>query len=68
MLRNVKVGDKVYMLYHMSTKGVVTEVFFRDVKAGNGAGPFSKQMFVRFVSELTGKEVVVSRQDIRKDE
>lgn len=68
MLRNVKVGDKVYMLYHMSNKGVVTEVFFRDVKAGNGAGPFSKQMFVRFVSELTGKEVVVSRQDIRKDE
>ena len=60
MLRNVKVGDKVYMLYHMSNKGVVTEVFFRDVKTGNGAGPFSKQMFVRFVSELTGKEVVVS--------
>ena len=68
MLRNVKVGDRVYMLYHMSNKGVVTEVFFRDVRAGNGAGPFSKQMFVKFISDLTGKEMIVSRQDIRKDE
>lgn len=68
MLRNIKPGDRVYMLYHMSNKGVVTEVFFRDVRHGNGAGPFSKQMFVKFVSELTGKEVVAKRQDLRKDE
>ena len=68
MLKNVKVGDRVYMLYHMSNKGVVTEVFFREVRHGNGAGPFSKQMYIKFLSDLTGKEVIAKRQDLRKDE
>lgn len=68
MLKNVRVGDRVYMLYHMSNKGKVTEVFFENVRHGNGAGPFSKQMFIKFVSELTGEEVTVRRQDVRKDD
>lgn len=68
MLKNVRVGDKVYMLHHMSNKGTVTEVFFRDVRHGNGAGPFSKQMFLKFISELDGREMVVRRQDVRKDD
>ena len=65
MQKNVKVGDKVYMTYHMSNKGIITEIFFKDVQSGNGAGPFSKQMFVRFISELNGKEVTIKRQDVR---
>ena len=68
MLRNIRVGDRVYMTYHMSNKGVVTEIFFKNVKAGNGAGPFSQQMFVKFLSELTNKEVIVKRQDVRRDD
>ena len=68
MNRNIRVGDKVYMLYHMTNKGLVTEVFFRDVQHGNGVGPFSKQMFVKFISELDGKEKVVRSQDVRKDD
>ena len=56
------------MTYHMSNKGVVTEVFFKDVQHGNSAGPFSKLMFVKFLSELTGEVVVAKRQDVRKDD
>tara|TARA_Y100001963_G_C6428929_1_gene286120 strand:+ start:296 stop:505 length:210 start_codon:yes stop_codon:yes gene_type:complete len=68
MLRNIRVGDKVYMTYHMSNKGIVTEIFFKTVQAGNGSGPFSQQMFVKFISELTGKEVTIKRQDIRRSD
>jgi hypothetical protein len=66
--RNLRVGDKVYMTYHMSNKGLITEIFFRDVQHGNGAGPFTKQMFVKFISELDGQEKIVKRQDVRKDD
>ena len=66
--RNLRVGDKVYMTYHMSNKGLITEIFFRDVRHGNGAGPFTKQMFVKFISELDGQEKIVKRQDVRKDD
>ena len=68
MLKNVRPGDRVYMTHHMSNKGVVTEVFFKNVRHGNASGPFSKQMFVKFISELDGKEVIAKRQDIRKDD
>lgn len=67
-MKNIRVGDRVYMTYHMSNKGLVTEIFFKDVQHGNSSGPFSKIMFVKFISELTGKEVVIKRQDIRKDD
>ena len=68
MQKNIRIGDRVYMTYHMSNKGVVTEVFFKDVQHGNSAGPFSKLMFVKFLSELTGEVVVAKRQDVRKDD
>ena len=68
MQKHVRVGDKVYLTHHMSNKGIVTEVFFRNVRHGNAAGPFSKIMFVKFISELTGKEVIAKRQDLRKDD
>ena len=68
MLKNIRVGDRVYMTYHMSNKGVVTELFFRNVTAGSSAGPLTKQMFVKFISEIDGKEKIVKRQDVRKDD
>ncbi len=68
MSNNVRVGDRVYLTHHMSHKGVVTEIFFRDITAGIQSGPLSKQMYVRFTSELNGQEIVAKRQDLRKDD
>ncbi len=67
MSNNIRVGDKVYMTHHMSNKGVVTEVFYRSVTANIGPGTLSKQMWVKFNSELTGQEVIAKRQDLTKD-
>ncbi len=66
-MRHVRVGDRVYMTHHMSNKGVVTEVFYRPVTAGNGAGSFSKQTWLKFRSDLTGEIVEVKRQDVTKE-
>tara|TARA_X000001388_G_scaffold74190_1_gene66806 strand:- start:385 stop:591 length:207 start_codon:yes stop_codon:yes gene_type:complete len=68
MSNNVRVGDRVYLTHHMSNKGVITEIFFRNVSAGIRSGPLSKQMYVKFISELNGQEVVAKRQDVRKDD
>lgn len=67
MSNNIRVGDKVYMTHHMSNKGVVTEVFFRSITANIGPGTLSKQMWVRFKSELSGEIVTAKRQDLIKD-
>ena len=67
MSSTVRVGDKVFMTHHMSNKGIVTEVFFGKVRASIGPGTLSKQMFVRFESELTNKIVTARRQDVTKD-
>lgn len=67
MSNNIRIGDKVYMTHHMSNKGVVTEVFYRSVTANIGPGTLSKQMWVKFNSELTGQEVIAKRQDLTKD-
>ena len=68
MSNNIRVGDRVYLTHHMSHKGVVTEIFFREVKAGIQVGPLSKQMYIKFISELDGSAVIAKRQDLRKDE
>lgn len=68
MSNNVRVGDRVCLTHHMSHKGVITEIFFRAVKAGIQSGPLSKQMYIKFISELDGSEIVAKRQDLRKDE
>ena len=67
-MKNIRVGDRVYMTHHMLTKGVVIDVFFKNVRHGNGAGPFSKQMFIKFINDKDGQEKVVRRQDLRKDD
>jgi len=68
MSNNVRIGDRVYLTHHMSHKGVVTEIFFRNVAAGIQSGPLSKQMFLKFISELDGQVIIAKRQDLRKDD
>ena len=53
---NVREGMKVMVTHHMSNKGFVTKVYYVPVKHGSMHGTFSKQMRVKFISELDGKE------------
>tara|TARA_A100001515_G_scaffold128694_1_gene115073 strand:- start:680 stop:883 length:204 start_codon:yes stop_codon:yes gene_type:complete len=66
-MKNIRVGDKVYHIYHMSNRGLVTEVYQVPVKHGNGAGSFSKMRRVKFISELDGKEYDLKISDVVKD-
>ena len=66
-MKTIRVGDKVYYIYHMSNKGIVTEVYEQPVRHGNGAGSFSKMRRVKFISELDGKEYDFKIQDVVKD-
>ena len=62
---NVRVGDKVEALYHMSNRGVVQEIYYVNVTAGNAAGSFSKMRRIKFLSELDGKIHDMKAQDLR---
>ena len=62
---NVKVGDRVEALYHMSNRGVVQEVYYVKVTAGNAGGAFSKMRRIKFMSELDGKVHDMKAQDLR---
>ena len=63
---NVKVGDTVQMIYHMSNRGNVIKVYYVPVKAGSGGnGPFSKMTRVIFESAYDGKTYDVKAQEIR---
>lgn len=53
---NVREGMKVMVIHHMSNKGIVTKVYYTPVQHGSMYGTFSKQMRVKFISELDGKE------------
>ena len=53
---NIREGMKVMVIHHMSNKGVVTKVYFTPVQHGSMNGTFSKQMRVKFISELDGQE------------
>ena len=53
---NVREGMKVMVTHHMSNKGIVTKVYYTSVQHGSMYGTFSKQMRVKFISELDGKE------------
>jgi len=67
MSNNIRIGDKVYMTHYMRNKGIVTEVFYRPISANIGPGTLSKQMWIRFQSQLTGEIITVRRQDVTKD-
>ncbi len=60
-------GDKVYMTYNMSVKGLVQEVFYKSVSANIGPGTLSKEMWVKFFDQKTGLLVTAKRQDLTKD-
>ena len=66
-MKTIRQGDKVYYIYHMSNRGVVTEVYALPVRHGNGAGPFSKIRRVKFISELDGKEYDFKIEEVVKD-
>ena len=60
-------GDKVFMTYNMSVKGLVREVFYKSVSANIGPGTLSKEMWVKFFDQKTGLLVTAKRQDLTKD-
>jgi len=66
-MQNIRVGDRVCFIHHMGNRGIITELFFRPVTAGSSDGSFSKQMWVRFKSELTNEIVTAKRQDLMKE-
>ena len=49
---NIREGMKVMVTHHMSNKGRVIEVYYVPVKHSSGGGTFSKQMRVKFLSEI----------------
>lgn len=53
---NIREGMKVMVTHHMSNKGRVTQVYYVPVQHGSMYGTFSKQMRVKFISELDGQE------------
>ena len=63
---NVKVGDTVEALFHMSNRGKVIKVYYVPVTAGNGGnGPLSKMTRVIFESVMDGKTYDMKAQDLR---
>jgi len=62
---NVRVGDTVECLYHMSNRGKVIKVYYTKVTAGSSAGSFSKMTRVVFESMLDGKTYDMKGQDLR---
>ena len=66
-MKTIRPGDKVYHIYHMSNRGIVTEVYEVPVRHGNGAGPFSKIRRVKFISELDGKEHDIKIEEAVRD-
>jgi hypothetical protein len=53
---NVREGMKVMVTHHMSNKGIVTKVYYTSVQHSSSNGTFSKQMRIKFISELDGEE------------
>ena len=62
---NVRVGDTVEVIHHMSNRGKVVKVYYKPVTAGTGSGSFSKMTRVIFESILDGKTYDMRGQDLR---
>jgi len=62
---NVREGDTVQVIHHMSNKGKVLKVYYVSVTAGTAAGSFSKMRRVVFESVLDGKTYDMKAQDVR---
>ena len=63
---NVRVGDTVECLYHMSNRGKVVRVYYTNPTAENAAGPFMKMTRIVFLSEMDGKEHDFPAKELRK--
>tara|TARA_R110000782_G_scaffold236911_1_gene323086 strand:- start:106 stop:309 length:204 start_codon:yes stop_codon:yes gene_type:complete len=63
-MKHLRVGDKVCMVNHMSNKGKITEIYYKTVTHGSSNGSFSKMMWIKFVSILTGTVIEAKRQDV----
>ena len=66
-MKNIRPGDTVYHIFHMSNRGLVQEVYTVEAKAGNGSGTFSKMRRVKFLSELDGKVHDIKIEEAVKD-
>lgn len=62
---NVRVGDTVEVILHMSNRGVVRKIYYVPVTANIGPGPLSKQLRVVFESNLDGKVYDMLGQNLR---
>ena len=62
---NVRVGDTVECIHHMSNRGEVLELYYVSPTAGLGAGPLMKLTRVIFLSELDGKKRDMLLQELR---
>lgn len=62
---NIKTGDTVEVIHHMSNRGKVIRTYMVPVTAGNGAGAFSKRTRVIFESVMDGKKYDMRAQDLR---
>lgn len=62
---NFKIGDRVEAIYHMSNRGIIQEIYYVPVTAGNSGGTFLKMRRIKFLSELDGKIHDMKAQDLR---
>jgi len=63
---NVRIGDKVECLYHMSNRGKVMKIYYIPVTAESGGnGPLSKMRRIIFESEMDGKIYDMKAQELR---
>ncbi len=62
---NVKVGNIVECINHMSNRGKVIKVYYKPVSASNNAGAFMKRTYVIFESFMDGKVYDMKAQDLR---
>jgi hypothetical protein len=62
---NVREGDTVEVIHHMSNRGIVKKVYFVKVTAGTVGGSFSKRRRIIFESQLDGKMYDMLLSDLR---
>ncbi len=62
---NVKVGDRVQVIHHMSNQGTVQKIYYVPVTANTGPGPLSKRVRVVFESVLDGQVYDMLGSDLR---
>jgi len=62
---NVREGDKVEMIYHMSNRGIVKKIYYIKPTVEAIGGTFQKKMRIIFESELDGQIYDIAARDLR---